>query len=110
MALLASIRTYDVLSYLSEIRNIAVNRQSISSAIITRMKRGAVLLGVRRVRKGKMGPSSVNDLEEEEEWDMEYDLKKPDDIVVVDDTNAYQYFGDKIFAAPQEDLLEGSAF
>ena len=28
-------------------------------------------------------------------------------MVVADDTNSYQHFGDVIFAAPQEDILEG---
>lgn len=95
-------------SYLAEIRNIAVNRRSISSGVLARMKRSAILLGARRVRKGKTGISSpTNELDEDEECDFEYDLMKPDTIVVVDDTNIYQHFGDVIFAAPQEDLLEG---
>lgn len=96
-------------SFLSEIRNIAVNRRSISSSVVARMKRSAVLLGSRRVRKGKGGKvDSKIDPDEEEEWDLEYDLMRPDAIVVIDDTNAYQHFGDVIFAAPQEDLLEGN--
>lgn len=86
-----------------------MNRRSISSSVLARMKRSAILLGARRVRKGKASQiSTTNDLDEEEEWDFEYDLMKPDTIVVVDDTNSYQYFGDVIFAAPQEDLLEGN--
>lgn len=44
---------------------------------------------------------------EEEEWDLQYDLKRPDEIVIADDAIGHQFFGDALFAAPQEDILEG---
>ena len=101
-------------SYLTELRNIAVNRRLMSSGTMTRMKRSAVLLGSRRVRKNK-GPVTIkkqpDDLGgelEEEDWEYQYDLLPPDQVVIADETNAYQLFGDVIFTAPQEDLLEGS--
>ncbi|KAH8112414.1 hypothetical protein DFH11DRAFT_1607467 [Phellopilus nigrolimitatus] len=74
-----------------------------------RMKKSPILLGARRVRKAKEKTDkkeAVNDELDEEEWDSQYDLLRPDQIVVADDTNAYQFFGDSIFSAPQEDLLE----
>ncbi|RPD65851.1 hypothetical protein L226DRAFT_529987 [Lentinus tigrinus ALCF2SS1-7] len=98
-------------NYLTELRNIAVNRRLISSGTIARLKRSAVLLGSRRVRKNKGTTSKKqpNDLAgdfEEEDWEYQYDLLTPDKVVIADDTNAYQLFGDVIFTAEQEDLLE----
>ena len=99
-------------SYLTELRNIAVNRRLVSSGTMTRMKRSAILLGSRRVRKNKPTLSkkqtddATGDLEEED-WDYQFDLLTPDKVVIADETNAYQLFGDTIFSAPQEDLLEG---
>ena len=54
--------------------------------------------------KGRSQSNSA-DLDEDD-WDLQYDLRKADQIVVADDTNGYQLFGDQIFTAPQEDLLE----
>ncbi|KAI9067076.1 hypothetical protein FKP32DRAFT_1644765 [Trametes sanguinea] len=98
-------------NYLTELRNIAVNRRLISSGTMTRLKRAAALLGSRRVRKEKPASSkkTSDDLAgelEEEDWEYQYDLLTPDKVVIADDTNAYQLFGDVIFTAPQEDLLE----
>ena len=45
---------------------------------------------------------------DEEGWEDLHDLRKPSEIVIADDTNAYQLFGDSIFAAPQEDILESA--
>ena len=45
---------------------------------------------------------------DDDEWDTEYALKMPAEVVIADDINAHQLFGDKLFTAPQEDLLEGS--
>ena len=72
------------------------------------MKRAPILLGARRVKKEKRqlnaGPT---EWEEEDDWDYVYDLLPPEKIVIADDTNTYQLFGDAIFTCPQEDLLEG---
>ncbi|KAL5514880.1 hypothetical protein ACEPAG_2196 [Sanghuangporus baumii] len=94
-------------SYLMELRNIAINRRLISSGTIQRMKRSPILLGTRRVRRER--PNAKKEVDEaldEEEWDFQYDLLRPDQIVIADDTNAYQSFGDSVFSAPQEDILE----
>lgn len=75
------------------------------------MKRSPFLICSRRTKKAKepkskTGPESVSVDLDEDEWEFQYDLKRPDEIVIVDDTNAYQFFGDSVFSAPQEDLLE----
>ncbi|KAH9901111.1 hypothetical protein C8Q73DRAFT_742765 [Cubamyces lactineus] len=99
-------------NYLTELRNIAVNMRLLSSSTLVMLKRSPVLLGSRRVRKDK--PTSnkkANDDAskelEEEDWEYQYDLLTAQMVVVADDTNAYQLFGDVVFCAPQEDLLEG---
>lgn len=79
-----------------------------------RLKRSPTLLGSRRVRRVKEkidkmeALTNVNELDEDE-YDFQYDLLKPDQVVIADDSNAYQHFGDSVFTAPQEDLLEGEA-
>ena len=76
----------------------------ISNGTVLRMKRSPILLAMQR--KPKPGSGDVKDLDEDE-WDVTYDLKKADQVVVVDDTAAYHGFGEALFTAPQEDILEG---
>lgn len=76
------------------------------------MKRSPFLIGSKRVRTAKDTTAkhdSVGTLVDldEDEWEYQYDLLRPDQIVIADDTNSYQFFGDAVFSAPQEDLLEG---
>ena len=91
-------------------RNIAINRRQISSGTWGRMKKAPILLAFQR--KLHQVPEKTNkglraaDLDEDDQWDMEYGLRRPDQIVIADDTDGYQLFGDQIFTAPQEDLLE----
>lgn len=68
------------------------------------MKKAPILLGVRR--RVKEANEKHQDLDEET-WDFQYDLLVPSSIVIVDDSNNYQLFGDAVFTAPQEDILEG---
>ena len=73
------------------------------------------MLGSRRVKRGKStdGKSDkrVGDDEyEEDDWEYEYDLLPPTRVLIADDTNGYQLFGDSVFCCPQEDLLEGTYF
>ncbi|TCD69784.1 hypothetical protein EIP91_006320 [Steccherinum ochraceum] len=96
-------------NFLIELRNIAVNRRLIPQPLFILMKRSPILLASRRMRKKDTKRSST-DMDEEDDWDFEYDLLKPDMIVIADDTNAYQQFGDSVFTAPQDDLLEVRAF
>ncbi|KAL5498075.1 hypothetical protein ACEPAH_3006 [Sanghuangporus vaninii] len=94
-------------SYLMELRNFAINRRLITSGMIQRMKRSPILLGTRRVRRERSNAKKeLDEALDEEEWDFQYDLLRPDQIVIADDTNAYQSFGDSVFSAPQEDILE----
>lgn len=69
------------------------------------MKRAPVLLGLQR--KPKKQTKSTDDWDEDE-WDVVYELKKPGDIIIADDTHTYQAFGDSLFTAPQEDIIEGN--
>jgi hypothetical protein len=69
------------------------------------MKRTNVLLGLRRSKKtGDKAPSEGD----EDDWEQKDDLLLPSKVAVADDNNAYQLFGDRIFCAPQEDILEGN--
>jgi hypothetical protein len=73
------------------------------------MKKAPVLLGSQRkprnLGKGHQR-SGLVDLDEED-WDLQFDLRRADQILIADDTNGYQLFGDSVFTAPQEDILEG---
>ena len=77
-----------------------MNYKLLSSGTIVRMKRAPILLGSQRKTSGE-------ELDDEEEWDLQYDLRLPEDIVIADDTVALQFFGHALFTAPQEDQLEG---
>ena len=67
------------------------------------MKRASILIASRRKKVVREKPSEDG----EEEWAFDDDLLKPEQVVIVDDANSYQLFGDSIFCAPQEDILEG---
>src|ERR1700749_1560599 len=95
------------ISYLFELRNLAVNRRLLTKATILRMKRSNVLLGSGRVKRSGTKSSTEGD---EEDWDLQDDLLQPNKVAIADDTNAYQLFGDRVFCAPQEDILEGIPF
>lgn len=69
-----------------------------------RMKRSTILLGCQRKSRTQRKPDEDLD---EDEWDIVYELKKPSEIIIADDTSAFQFFGDKLYTAPQEDIIEG---
>ena len=94
-------------SYLVELRNIAINIRSLSYPTSTRLKKAAILLGSRRIRKRRSEKATDVFDGDEEDWDLEYDLLAPNQIAIADDTIALQQFGEVIFCAPQEDILEG---
>jgi hypothetical protein len=99
-------------SFLGELRNIAVNIGHISLFTVNKMKNAPILLGMKRSIRGKpnVGRQRSNSIDvDEEDWEMQYDLRKPDQIIVADDNNAYRDFGDSVFTAPQEDILEGQS-
>ena len=97
----------DVRSYLVELRNIAINSHVLNYATSVRLRRAAILVGSRRVRKQKSDPATDLVDGDEEDWDLEYDLLAPNQVAIADDTIALQQFGEDIFCAPQEDILEG---
>ena len=45
---------------------------------------------------------------DEDDWDLQDELLQAKQVVIVDDASAYQLFGDRIFSAPQENMLEGT--
>jgi hypothetical protein len=79
---------------------------------MNRMKRAPILLGRQRKVRAEQDEekqiSSPLDLDEDD-WDMLYDLRKAEEIIIADDRNAYEVFGDSMFTAPQEDILEGQS-
>jgi len=93
---------------MAELRNIAVNLKGVSSMTLIRMKRMPILLGLKRKLKEGEKKATAGDELDEDEWDTIYDLKRPDEIIIADDTQSYQTFGSELFAAPQEDILEGN--
>lgn len=81
----------------------------ISSGTLARMKKSPMLLGSRRKpRKTSDQKTTTTDDYDDEDWDLQYDLLRPDQIVIADDTHTHQAFGDSLFTAPQEDILEGT--
>ena len=97
--------SFSFISYLLELRNLAVNWERLSTETILLMRRSNIVLGSRRVKKSNDKASSEGD---EDEWDLQDELLQAKQVVIVDDTNAYQLFGDRIFCAPQENMLEGT--
>ena len=69
--------------------------------------KAAVLIGTRRVQKQKSETTTDLIDGDEEDWDQEYDLLAPNKVAIVDDMAALQQFGEVVFCAPQEDILEG---
>ncbi|THU91523.1 hypothetical protein K435DRAFT_759191 [Dendrothele bispora CBS 962.96] len=92
-------------NFLNELRNIAVNRRGLTSTTLARLKKSPVLLGSQRKLLKNEKVAQGNDYDDEE-WELQYDLKRPDQIIVADDANALQLFGNSLFCAPQEDILE----
>lgn len=68
-----------------------------------------MLVGLKRVKVSNSAEKKGVE-GDDDEWDTLDRLLKADQVVVADDTNAYQLFGDSVFSAPQEDLLEGMSF
>lgn len=74
---------------------------------MARMKRAPALLCYQRKPVGQASSKNPGgDDPEDEEWEVVYDLKVAEQIVIADDTNAHQVFGGDLFTAPQEDIVE----
>ncbi|KAG6908391.1 hypothetical protein DXG01_004820 [Tephrocybe rancida] len=91
--------------FLAELRNIAINHKLIKSGTIARMKRASILLGSKRKHR-KSGEKMDTEEFDEDDWEVQYDLRKAEEIIIADDTHALQAFGESFFTAPQEDILE----
>ena len=94
-------------SYLLELRNIAINFQLLSPATLARLKKAEVLLGSQRIRRQRSNNSSDPIAGDKGDLDLEYKLLPSDQVAIADDMIALQQFGEEIFCAPQEDILEG---
>ena len=72
------------------------------------MRHSSCLLGAqRKVRKKQRTAADADDFEDDE-WEVVYHFRKPNEIVIADDTQNLRAFGESLFTAPQEDILEGS--
>jgi hypothetical protein len=71
------------------------------------MTRSKMFLGSRRVKRGggNLSASIGGDIDD---WYLQDELLQPSEVVIVDDTNARQLFGDRIFCAPQFKAIEGT--
>ena len=94
-------------SYLVELRNIAINFRLLNNSTVTKLMKAAVLIGTRRVRKQRSETATGLIDGDEEDWDQEYDLLAPNQVAIADDMATLQQFGEVVFCAPQEDILEG---
>jgi len=96
-----------LLSFLDELRNIAVNKKNLSAVTIARMKRAPILLCSQRKAMEQSTHKITSDEFDDGEWQIGYDLKAAEQIVIADNTNTHQIFGAELFTAPQEDIIEG---
>lgn len=92
-------------SYLAELCRLAINSRFLTSSTVEKLKEKKILVGSRRIRREKS--DKATDLSDEEAWNLEYDLLTPDEVVIADDMITFQQFGEELFCAPQEDILEG---
>jgi hypothetical protein len=83
---------------LTELRLIAVGHKSLPRKIHEEMRNASIFLGYRR---GKSSGRDGYSLEADE-----FELCKAEGVLVADDMESRRTFGDCIFIAPQEELLE----
>ncbi|TFK17002.1 hypothetical protein FA15DRAFT_761246 [Coprinopsis marcescibilis] len=92
--------------YIAELRAIARHIGSFSEETVSRMKRTPMLLAKQRKPSGTGGGMNLP----KGRWDMTLDLKRACEIAIVDDAVLYEEFGDLVFAAPEDDVLEAFYF
>jgi hypothetical protein len=90
-------------SYILQLRELAKEKDKLEKETVIRMTQSKILLGSRRMKRGG-GNASIGD---KPDW-YEDELLQPSEVIIVDDNNAYQLFGDRIFCAPQEDIIEST--
>lgn len=104
-------------AYLGLLRQIASNWQQMSYNLRNEMKRSAFVLASKRLNAStKQDKASApknlmdDDLDEEDDADEQgvlvHDLKRPNEVVVVDDATSHMLFASVIFCAPHEDVIE----
>ena len=92
-------------SYLLVLRNLAANKPRIKLSL-TSSSGSNMLLGTRRGGVKKDGGKASCEGSQSDR-DFQDDFLQPNKVVIVDDINAYRLFGDRIFCAPQENIIEG---
>ena len=85
------------ISFLAELRALASQGRRIPNITLSKMVSKPILLGIRRKKTTDGG-----------EWEHERGLREPGQVVIADDMNSYQLFGDTIFVAPRDSGLEGA--
>ncbi|KZT61430.1 hypothetical protein CALCODRAFT_9895 [Calocera cornea HHB12733] len=90
--------------YLSVLRNMAANRHLLPTRIRNDLKKSAFLLCTRR--QAATSPKKSKFDEDDDEIVFAYELRKADEIVIVDDASSYAMFSTHLYGAPQEDTLE----
>ncbi|KAG8913852.1 hypothetical protein FRC02_005284 [Tulasnella sp. 418] len=91
--------------YQEQLRQIAAYK-NFPPRLMSQMRSSPFLFGQRRsMRPTSQSPSDVKD-KNESQYDLLFDLLKPNEIAIVDDTNSYLLFASSLYVAPQEDLLE----
>ena len=99
-------------AYLGILRQIAANWNRIRSPLRAQMKRSPFLLGSKRMPSAvKSESNKVSLIDDDDDFDSDsgilvLDLKRPDEIVIVDDATSPLMFASSLFFAPHEDLLE----
>ena len=94
-------------SYLLELRNIAINLQSLSSSTLAKLKKAAILVGSQRAQRQRSDRATDPADGDEDNWDLVYNLLPPSQVAIADNMIALQQFGREVFCAPQEEILEG---
>ncbi len=100
-------------AYLAILRQIASNWNRIRTPLRQEMKRSSFLLASKRMPAAKESTKQVSLLDDDDELDSDagllvFDLKRPSEIVIVDDATSHLMFASSVFFAPHEDLLEQS--
>lgn len=83
-------------AYLGVLRRISEKLPSLSSEVLYTVKRTPILLGLKKV-------PGVGD---DDDATQEYALRRPSEVVIVDDAHAHMLFGEHLYAAPPDDALE----
>ncbi|UZJ56469.1 hypothetical protein CBS101457_005789 [Exobasidium rhododendri] len=111
-------------NYLGILRQIATNWQKMSSPLRSEMKRSNFMLASKRISAAATSSSKAGStkklievtVEEEDDEDgddeqgmLVHDLRKPGEVVIVDDATSHMLFASVLFVAPHEDLIEGLA-